>query len=199
MNDQTPRAIYLGIWLVLIVSAFAVRRVPLKASLKMALAWVGIFVAALVIVSGRHQYAAMWSSATAFLGDEEQSVTGTALSVPMADDGHFYIAATINGVATRMLVDSGATSTMISAETARAANVNIEESPFPIIVDTAGGPITARVSTIHKLQIGPIHVDDLPTYISPTMGDLDVVGMNFLSRLKSWRVEGRTLVLQPKS
>jgi len=198
MNDQTPRAIYLGIWLVLIVSAFAVRRVPLKASLKMALAWVGIFVAALVIVSGRHQYAAMWSSATAFLGDEEQSVTGTALSVPMADDGHFYIAATINGVATRMLVDSGATSTMISAETARAANVNIEESPFPIIVDTAGGPITARVSTIHKLQIGPIHVDDLPTYISPTMGDLDVVGMNFLSRLKSWRVEGRTLVLQPK-
>ncbi len=199
MNDQTPRAIYLGIWLVLIISAFAVRRVPLKASLKMALAWVGIFVAALVIVSGRHHYAAMWSSATAFLGDEEQSVTGGALSVPMADDGHFYVSASINGVTTRMLVDSGATSTMISAETARAAKVNIEESPFPIIVDTAGGPITARVSTIHKLEIGPIHVDDLTTYISPTMGDTNVIGMNFLSKLKSWHVEGRTLVLQPKA
>lgn len=199
MNDQTPRAIYLGIWLLLIISAFAVRRVPLKASLKMALAWVGIFVVALVIVSGRHQYAAMWSSATAFLGDEEQSVTGSALSVPMADNGHFYVTATINGVATRMLVDSGASSTMISAETARAANVNIEESPFPVLLDTAGGPITARVSTIHKLEIGPIQVDDLTTYISPTMGDTNVVGMNFLSKLKSWRVEGRTLVLQPKA
>jgi aspartyl protease family protein len=199
MNDTTPNAVYYGIWLVLIVSAFAVRRVPLKSSVKMALAWVGIFVVALVIVSGRHQYAAMWSSATAFLGDEEQSVTGSALSVPMADDGHFYVSASINGVTTRMLVDSGATSTMISAETARAANVNIEESPFPVLLDTAGGPISARVSTIHKLQLGPIHVDDLTTYISPTMGDTNVVGMNFLSKLKSWHVEGRTLVLLPKA
>lgn len=198
MNDQTPRAIYLGIWLVLVVSALAARRLPLKSSVKMALAWVGIFVVALVVVSGRHQYAAMWSSATAFLGDEEQSVTGSALSVPMADDGHFYVRATINGVERRLLVDSGATSTMISAETARAANVNIEESPFPVLLDTAGGPITARVSTIHKLQVGSIHVDDLTTYISPTMGDTDVIGMNFLSKLKSWHVEGRTLVLQPK-
>ena len=199
MNDKTQDAIYLGIWLVFIASAFAVRRVPLKASIKMALAWVGIFAVALVVVSGRHQYAAMWSSATAFLGDEEQSVTGSALSVPMADDGHFYIQATINGVERRMLVDSGATSTMISADTARAANINIEESPFPVILDTAGGPISARVSTIHKLQVGPIQVSDLTTYISPTMGDTDVVGMNFLSKLKSWHVEGRTLVLQPKT
>jgi len=29
------------------------------------------------------------------------------------------------------------------------------------------------------------------------MGDVDVIGMNLLSRLKGWRVEGRTLVLTP--
>lgn len=198
MNDQAPRAIYLVMWLLLIVAGFAARRVPLKASLKMALAWVGIFAAAILIVSGRHQYAAMWSSARSFLGDEEQSVTGGTLSVPMADDGHFYVEATINGVTRRMLVDSGATSTTISTDTARAANVDIEQSPFPIILNTAGGPIAARVSTIHQLRIGPIKADDLTTYVTPTMGDTDAVGMNFLSKLKSWRVEGRMLVLQPK-
>jgi aspartyl protease family protein len=198
MNDRISGTIYFGVLLAMMIAILAARRVPLKASAKMALAWVGIFVVALVLVSGRHQYAAMWSSARAFLGDGEQSVTGTALSVPMADDGHFYVQATINGVATRMLVDSGATSTMISAETARAAKVNIEESPFPVLLNTAGGPITARVSTIHQLQVGSIHVDDLPTFISPTMGDTNAVGMNFLSKLKSWHVEGRTLVLQPK-
>jgi aspartyl protease family protein len=32
---------------------------------------------------------------------------------------------------------------------------------------------------------------------SPGLGDLDVLGMNFLSKLQSWRVEGRTLVLVP--
>jgi aspartyl protease family protein len=34
--------------------------------------------------------------------------------------------------------------------------------------------------------------------VSPSIGNLDVIGMNFLSQLASWRVEGRTLVLEPK-
>lgn len=199
MNDRISGTIYFAVLLAMMIAVLAARRVPLKASVKMGLAWVGIFVAALVLVSGRHQYAAMWSSARAFLGDGEQSVTGTALSVPMADDGHFYVEAAINGVERRMLIDSGATSTTISTDTARAAKVDIDESPFPIILDTAGGPISARVSTIHQMRIGPIAVDNLTVYISPTMGDTDAVGMNFLSKLQSWHVEGRTLVLQPKS
>ncbi len=198
MNDELPRAIYLGLWLMLVVSSFAVRRLPIKATIKMALAWVGIFAVVLLIASGRSQYAEWWSSARQLIDGPDQTVTGGALTVPMDDSGSFYINATINGVPRRMLVDSGASGTTISAETARAAKINIEESPFPVILDTAGGPITARVATIHKLDIGPIQVADLTTYVTATIGDTDVVGMNFLSRLKSWRVEGRTLVLEPK-
>ena len=33
--------------------------------------------------------------------------------------------------------------------------------------------------------------------VSPAFGETDVLGMNFLSRLKSWRVEGSTLILEP--
>ena len=36
-----------------------------------------------------------------------------------------------------------------------------------------------------------------PTSGTIRFGDIDVLGMNFLSRLKSWRVEGRTLILTP--
>jgi len=59
--------------------------------------------------------------------------------------------------------------------------------------------VTARVSTAKRLTIGGIEARDLPVVVSPSFGDQDVIGMNFLSRLKSWRVEGRTLVLQPNS
>ena len=38
---------------------------------------------------------------------------------------------------------------------------------------------------------------DLAVVVSPAFGDIDVLGMNFLSRLKSWRVEGQTLILTP--
>ena len=37
----------------------------------------------------------------------------------------------------------------------------------------------------------------LLSVLAPSLGDLDVLGMNFLSQLASWRVEGRTLVLTP--
>ncbi|HEY8433253.1 MAG TPA: TIGR02281 family clan AA aspartic protease, partial [Sphingomicrobium sp.] len=47
------------------------------------------------------------------------------------------------------------------------------------------------------LKVGGITATDLPTIVAPEFGDQDVLGMNFLSRLKSWRVEGKTLILTP--
>src|SRR3546814_2940963 len=45
--------------------------------------------------------------------------------------------------------------------------------------------------------LGGITARDLKVVISPALGDIDVLGMNFLSQLASWRVEGRTLILVP--
>jgi aspartyl protease family protein len=59
--------------------------------------------------------------------------------------------------------------------------------------------IRARTGTIEQLRVGNIRAKDLKVLISPAMGNLDVLGMNFLSELASWRVEGRTLVMIPKS
>src|SRR3546814_4577440 len=42
--------------------------------------------------------------------------------------------------------------------------------------------------------LGGITARDLKVAISPALGDIDVLGMNFLSQLASWRVEGRTLI-----
>jgi aspartyl protease family protein len=48
-----------------------------------------------------------------------------------------------------------------------------------------------------ELRFGTIVARDLPVVVSPAFGTTDVLGMNFLSKLKSWRVEGRTLILEP--
>src|SRR3546814_12173135 len=45
--------------------------------------------------------------------------------------------------------------------------------------------------------LGGITARDLKVALSPALGDIDVLGMNFLSQLASWRVEGRTLILVP--
>jgi len=60
------------------------------------------------------------SRLTSRLGLDDQHVTGKELRVTMASDGHFWVLASVNGVKTRMLIDSGATITAVSAKTARA-------------------------------------------------------------------------------
>jgi aspartyl protease family protein len=129
--------------------------------------------------------------------DNAQVVTGRETRIRMADDGHFWVRVDFNGVERRMLVDSGATVTALSSATMNAIGVNAGRSPFPMLIETANGTVSADTATVPELRIGNIVARDLPVVTSPSFGDMDVVGMNFLSRLKSWRVEGRTLILTP--
>jgi aspartyl protease family protein len=131
------------------------------------------------------------------LGLDQQEVVGKELRVPMAADGHFWVRASVNGVERRMLIDSGATVTAISQRTARAAHVDTGVGLAPVVLQTANGAAPAETGTIDELKVGNIVARNLKVVSSPGLGDLDVVGMNFLSKLEGWRVEGRTLILVP--
>jgi aspartyl protease family protein len=55
----------------------------------------------------------------------------------------------------------------------------------------------ARRVRIDHLKVGPITRNDFAAISAPEFGDMNVLGMNFLSSLSGWGVEGRTLVLTP--
>jgi aspartyl protease family protein len=134
---------------------------------------------------------------TQSIGLDDQQVAGGELRLRMSPDGHFWAVASINGVKRRMLIDSGATVTAISDSTARAARVDAGTGLSPVVLRTANGVAPARTGEIDELRIGNIVARNLKIVTSPGLGNLDVLGMNFLSKLQSWRVEGRTLVLVP--
>jgi aspartyl protease family protein len=131
------------------------------------------------------------------LGLDEQKVVGEELRVRMSRDGHFWVNASINGVKRRMLIDSGATVTAISSRTAEQAGVEAGRGIAPVILRTANGTAAAQTGRIRELRAGNIVARDLNIVTSPGLGDTDILGMNFLSKLRSWRVEGQTLVLVP--
>lgn len=126
-----------------------------------------------------------------------QRVVGKEMRVPMAADGHFWVHVKLGGIERRMLVDSGATVTAISADTAAAAGIEPSDSLMPVMMQTANGTVAAQTATVPELRIGNVVARDLPVVVSPAFGDMNVVGMNFLSRLKSWRVEDGVMILQP--
>jgi aspartyl protease family protein len=198
MNDRGFDVAYLALILILPLSALIARRLPLGSTVKMALAWAAIFGVLIIIVGNWGRVAPLIQPVADTLGISDQSVSGSTVQIRMAQDGHFWANVMINGVQRRMLVDSGATTTALSSSTAKAAGLDLNTSIVPTMLDTANGSVTAQRTTIAKLDIGSISATELPAVVSSAFGETDVIGMNFLSRLKSWRVEGNILILEPK-
>jgi aspartyl protease family protein len=131
------------------------------------------------------------------LGLDRQQVDGQEVRIRMSPDGHFWAQVQINGVPRRMLIDSGATITALSESTGTLAKVSTDPAVFPVMIRTANGVTSARTVSIDTLLVGAIEARGLKAVVAPGLGDVDVLGMNFLSQLASWRVEGRTLILVP--
>ncbi|MFC4296091.1 TIGR02281 family clan AA aspartic protease [Novosphingobium tardum] len=132
------------------------------------------------------------------LGMPRQSVEGQETHIPMGPDGHFWVEALVNGEPRRFLVDTGATLTAVSQDWARQGGINPAEGRMPVQLRTANGSLPAQLGTIRELAFGNIVARDLDAVIAPGMEGVNVLGMNFLSRLKGWRVEEGVLILEPR-
>jgi aspartyl protease family protein len=196
-GDQAANFIYLLGVLVLVASALMVRRIPMRQGFKMLAAWILIFLAIFIIFALRSDFAALGDRLMqAIQGPATPVQQGETLRVRQALDGHFWVDARLNGEPVRFLIDSGATTTSISTATAR--RVGIEPSGgFPVVVQTANGTTTVQRGRAQRVEVGSIVREDLAVHISDGFGETNVLGMNFLSSLSGWGVEGGWLILRP--
>ena len=126
------------------------------------------------------------------------TVSGQETVVPMAPDGHFWVTAQVNGRPVEFLVDTGATYTGMGRDAAQEAGIVPDDSEIPFELDTANGVIRARMGLAREFRFGSVEAPDLQVAVPETVTDkTNVLGMNFLSRLQSWRVEGNRLILVP--
>lgn len=197
-EDQNINLVFAIGALVLVASALFSRRMGFGEVIRNILAWVAIFAIFIVGFSYQREILAVWSRvAGEMTGANEQTVVGDALRIRQSADGHFWVNAKVNAQPVRFLIDSGATTTAMTLATAQNAGVEISNSPFPVVLITANGSVEAQRGTIQSLQIGPLAARDLPIVVAEEFGESNVIGMNFLSKLGSWRVEGAEMVLEP--
>ncbi|WP_242098090.1 MULTISPECIES: TIGR02281 family clan AA aspartic protease [unclassified Sphingomonas] len=190
------RATYVPVLLIAIAFVVALRLPVVGSVLRFGIT-VALF-AVLVMAIGQHSRIDPYlGRLTRALGMDTQQVVGRETRIRIAPDGHFWAKVRINGVERRLLVDSGATTTALSARTAAAAGLTLREGLVPVVIRTANGDVGAQSADVATLRLGDVTARDLAVVVSPAFGDLDVLGMNFLSRLKSWRVEDGTLILEP--
>lgn len=194
--EYGPSLIWGVMCILLLVSSLAARRLPLGYIAKAGLAWIAIFAALFAIFSFRFEFINIWERVKADIsGAAGQSISGEAIELRRQDDGHYWIMVDINGRPVRFMVDSGATMTAINATTAQ--EVGVETDGYPIVLSTANGRVAAKRATVRSLAVGPHKIENHSVVVSESFGDVNLLGMNFLNSMQSWRVEANVMVLQP--
>jgi aspartyl protease family protein len=127
---------------------------------------------------------------------KRSNAVGRAVQIARGQGGEFALKARINGVSAAMVIDTGATSVVLTYETAKAAGLPLELLEYDVDVETAGGHTKAARLTLDRLAIGKLVERSVPALVVPH-GQMktNLLGMSFLDRLESWEVHADRLML----
>src|ERR1700745_724140 len=120
-----------------------------------------------------------------------------AVQIPRGSNGELAVQAKINGVAVAMVVDTGATSVVLTYETAKAVGLPLELLEYNVDVQTAGGHTKAARLWLDRMSIGKLEERSVSALVVP-QGQMttNLLGMSFLDRLESFEVRADQLVLR---
>lgn len=123
----------------------------------------------------------------------------SAIPLEAADIG-YLVEARLNGeTSVRLLVDTGATSTVLSRDAARRLGLSVRTEP-PVLVRTAGGTVQAGLAQVDEIEVGGRRAGPLEVVIHDAVPGADgLLGMNFLGLFRvELRAEERALHLSPR-
>jgi aspartyl protease family protein len=122
---------------------------------------------------------------------------GRVVQIDRGQGGEFALRVKVNGVSAPMVIDTGATSVVLTYETAKAAGLPLELLEFNVDVETAGGHTRAAKLSLDSIAIGKLVERSVPALVVPR-GQMktNLLGMSFLDRLERWEVRADRLMLQ---
>jgi aspartyl protease family protein len=122
---------------------------------------------------------------------------GRTVEVARTGAGDFAIAADVNGARVHMVLDTGASSVVLTQDDAKAAGLPIALLDYTVSIDTANGRTRAAPVTLDRIAVGGLQERSIDALVvQPGQLQTSLLGMSFLNRLQSWQVVGDRLVLK---
>jgi aspartyl protease family protein len=123
--------------------------------------------------------------------------TGQAVRIKRGWTGHFVANAKIKDKGVEMIVDTGASTVVLRHEDAKKLGINMRSLRYTVPVQTANGSSYAARVELDSITIGKVGLRGVEALIAkPGSLHQSLLGMSFLSRLRSYEFAGEYLELR---
>jgi aspartyl protease family protein len=199
LDSHDPLSLVYQVGLLILVGGAGVRLFSgrLGEALQAAMMWI---VVALLLIAGYTYRFELNEVTTRMMMELAPGRTvlarGQVVEVARTGSGEFQILTTVNDARVPMVLDTGASTVMLTRDAALAAGLPVELIKYTINIETANGRTRAAAATVDRIAVGNIVETAVPALIAqPGALKTSLLGMSFLSRLESWEVRGGKVIM----
>lgn len=187
--DDTARLFYLLLLgMFVLVWVFSRYRGKLGQATQHAAIWVLIFLGATLIFGFAEDLKSM-------LTGSPRQIDQDTIVLNQDNGGHFRAEVEVNGVAVDFIVDTGATNLVLSKRDAGRAGFDPGSLSYSLPSMTANGQVMNARVRIDEMRIGSFTDRNIVALVNGGPLDVSLLGMSYLERYSSWRVEGDRMFL----
>jgi len=196
-GDFSSLAYKIGLLAFLGGAALTLFRERLAQTLTAALIWVGFALFLVVGYSYRFELHDVADRVMAELVPGHVIARGRTVEVARAGSGDFDVSAQVNGAPVAMVLDTGASSVVLTRDDAKAAGLPLEVLAYTVNIETANGRARAAPVRVDRIAVGGLVERSVEALVAqPGQLKTSLLGMSFLNRLRSWEVRGDRLLLR---
>jgi aspartyl protease family protein len=178
-------------------SAVVIFRESIAKALQAILFWVVLGMVLALGYTYRFDLRTAYEKVMAELVPGRAASSGRVVEIARGNAGEFSIITQVNGGTVPMILDTGASSVVLTQQAAKAAGLPLEVLNYNVVVDTANGRTRAAAVTLDRIAIGGLVERAVPALIAqPGQLRTSLLGMSFLNRLESWEVRGDKLIMR---
>ena len=196
-NSATMSLVHNLVWLVVLIGSAVVHfRSQPGQMIKYAALWIAIGSVIFIGYSLRDDVVNFGAKLKAELIPHQGQAEADRISYRAQKGGHFVIQANVDGTDMRFLVDTGASSTVLSPKDAVRLGFDLNRLSFDQRFRTANGIVKAAPVRLGSVKIGPIELTDVRASVNGAAMNTSLLGMSFLSRIGGYEVIGDKLILR---
>ncbi|WP_299498888.1 TIGR02281 family clan AA aspartic protease [uncultured Roseobacter sp.] len=189
-GNDTGSLIYLILLGLMVVSWFFTQnRQSMNKTLQQAALWGFIFLGAIAAYG-------LWDDISQTVRPQQSVFAEQGkIVVPRSADGHYYIAAEVNGAPVQFVLDTGATEIVLTREDAEAVGLAPETLNFTGRAMTANGEVRTAPVRLDRVQLGPATDENVTAVVNGSEMSQSLLGMTYLQRWGKIEITGGELTL----